>query len=301
MLVVAPGEQSQVIHSFAQTDSLIQQELSAFNIGKQQVRTSQTHVDSNFSRKTYHIGVPYQFSKTQFHAELNERLHPYSIETPAKVTFPEQNMDIHLLYKNTVIRSLSLQTDPELVLNRNRISILFVFDYVPSEELISQLERLGEPIPIILKIENAMQANEIQEKLETQYDRIAYWLQNEDGDDLIQTDRAAALSRLKQFQEVFPDALMLHHNASKEGSIEDKKQLIAKTKMTFIDVSNALILQEQLGKSSFLESLNKLRSRQAYSTAIITGNETTLSWFSQKLPDLKKAGVIITPPPKTDL
>jgi hypothetical protein len=210
-------------------------------------------------------------------------------------------MDIHLLYKNTVIRSLSLQTDPKLVLNRSRVSILFVFDYIPNEELISQLERLGEPIPIVLKIENAMQANEMREKMETQYDRVAYWLQNKDGDDLISSDREAALNRLEQFQEVFPNALMLHHNPSRETSIEDKKELISKTQMTFIDVSNALILQGQLRKTSFFESLDKLRSKQGYSTAIITGSETNLSWFSQKLPDLKKAGVIITPPPKTNL
>lgn len=301
ILLVAPGERAHQIHNLAQADSLIQKELSAFNISKQQIQISQTRVDSNFIRKTYHVGVPYQFSKTQFHAELNKRLFPYSIKVPARITFPQENMDIHLLHKNTVIRSISLQTDPDLAFNQNRISILVSFDGIPGKEPINQLKKLGEPIPIVLKITNAMQANEMKEKLESEYERIIFWLQNENGDDLIRVDQQTASNKLKQLQKVFPDAVVLHHNSSKQASVEDKKQLISETKMTFVDASNALILHEHMGKDSFFESLGKLRSKRVPSMAIITGNETTLTWLSQKLPELKKAGAIVTSPKKTNL
>jgi hypothetical protein len=74
--------------------------------------------------------------------------------------------------------------------------------------------------------------------------------------------------------------------------------MAAQTDLTFIDARKALYLHEKLGKASFLEELNKLKSDQSYSLAIITGNETTLRWLGEKLPELNKAGVELIPPPK---
>lgn len=301
MLFAIPGMSSQQIQSFAQADSLIREELSAFNIEEQQFQISSIRVDSQFTRKIYHIGVPYQFSKTQFHAELNKRFYPYSVKTPAKITFPEKDMDIHLLYQNTVIRSLSLQTDPDLTLNQNRISILVVFENVPGEDLMSRLKSLGEPIPIVLTVENPIQANELRKRIGSQYEHIIFWLQNDQGEDLITADRAKALNKLRQLQEVLPEAVILQYPSPGKISAENKKMLVSNTKIAFVDASNAPILDEQMEKASFLDSLEKLQSRQTHAMAIITGNETTLRWLSQKLAELKKAGAVIVPPVKTNL
>jgi len=295
MLFTASDGGTNRLQTIAQADSLIQQELADFNIGNNQIEVKTTRVDSNFSRKTYQVGLPYQFSKTQFHAELNSRLHPYGIATPAQVTFPEKNVDIHLLYRGTVIRTISLQTNPELVLDRNQISLLVSFDEFPDNELINNLASLGEPIPIVIKIENPIQANDLRKRLENRYNRLLFWLQTPSGEDLIRTNPSAALAKLKQIENVLPQARILQYRHVEK----QQEPLVAKTDLTFVNAGDALLLHEDLGKASFFEELNKLQTNRKHSMGVITGNETTLSWLAEQLPKLKKAGIEIVPPPQT--
>ena len=299
MLFMTSDGGSKQLQPLARADSLIRSELREFNINHHQTRISTEVIDSNFARKTYHIGVPYQFSKTQFHAELNNRLYPYAVETPANVSFPQEDMSIHLLYKNTVIRSIILQTDPDLTITENQMSLLVVFDNMPGEELIAKIQQLGEPIPIVLKINNPMQANDYRKRLGSRYNRIMFWLQNDDGQELISTNKSGAISKLKQLQEVLPRATMLHRATTKQHEQSHKK--ISNTITNFVNADNARMLSEQLGKQSFFNELDTLRTTNNQSMVIISGNETTLSWLSQKLPELKKAGVRIIPPPKVSL
>ncbi|NGP88213.1 hypothetical protein [Fodinibius halophilus] len=289
------------LSSLAQADSLIQTELSNFNIRQQQVRVSTIPVNPDFKRKKYHLGVPFQFSKTHFHAELNNRLHPYNVETPAHVTFPQEDMNIHLLYKETVIRTISLQTDPDLAYSRDQASLMIVFDEMPGESTIEQVQQYGEPIPIVLKINNPMQANEWRKRLGSRYNRIIFWLQNSNGTDLIKSNRSKAIDKLNQLQQVLPQAMMLYFSRSDESSADVKKEIIAKTKMTFVNGSNALILHHEMGKAVFFDKLESLQSPKSRSIALISGNTTTLNWLNQKLPELKKSGISIIPPPKANL
>ena len=295
MLFATSEEGAQRLRTLAQADSLIKQELAAFNISDEQILLSATRIDSNFSRKTYHIGLPYQFSKTQFHAELNNRLHKYGVGTPAKVTFPERNVDIHLLYRGTVIRTLAMQTDPEMVLKRNRISLLFVFDGRPDTELINQIASLGEPIPVVIKIKNPLQANEIRKEL-TNYKRLIFWLEDRDGEDLIRTSTPAATAKLKQIEEVLPSAHILQFQYPQKT----RRKIAGQTDLTFIDAADALMLHQEVGKGAFFEELHKLQANRNHSVAVITGNETTISWLAEKLPELKKAGATVVPPPQTN-
>lgn len=300
MLMATSPAGSHYLRSLAHADSLIQSELSNFNIGNDQVRISSVRVDSNFTRKIYHIGVPYQFSKTQFHAELNDRFHEYGVETPAKVAFPQEDMSIHLHYKGTVIRTLSLQTDPDQTYDQNKISLLVLFDEVPGERLISQLESLGEPIPMVLKVEDPMQANDLRKRLGSRYRRIVFWLQNTEGEDLLLADPSGARKKLRQIGEVLPRATMLHYSASDSESSERAQNIISNTRISFVNASNALMLYEDMGKTSFTQKLGELLDNQIHSIAIIKGNETTLSWLKQHLADFKKTGGDIIPPPKAE-
>lgn len=283
------------LRTLAQADSLIQDELRDFNISDQQIRVTHIQVDSNFSRKIYHVGLPYRFSKTQFHAELNNRLYEFGVKTPAQVTFPEKNVDIHLLYRGTVIRTISLQTDPELVLDQNEVSLLVSFEELPDEELLNTLTSLGEPIPIVIKIENPLQANDIRKRLDNRYSRLLFWLQTPSGKDLIKANPEAAISKLKQFEDVLPQARILQYRHSEDSP----QKLAVKTDLTFINAGDALLLHAGMGKAQFFEELNKLGSNRKQTMAVITGNETTLSWLAAKLPELKKAGIKIVPPPQT--
>lgn len=294
LLIFSSSGGSKRLQNIAQADSLIQQELDDFNIDEQQIRISTTQVDSNFSRKTYHIGVPYEFSKTQFHAELNRRFHEYTVQTPAKVTFPEQNVDIHLLYRGTVIRTLSLQTDPELEITQNKISILVTFDESPDDEVITQLASLGEPISVVIKIDNPMDANDL--KKQVNYDRIIFWLQDGNGENLLAANPGTAISKLKQLNNVLPEA----HILQLQQVGQTQQQIISKTNLTFINAANALLLDEEMGKTAFMEELNSMHAKPEQSIAIISGSSTTISWLQEKLPDLKKSGIDLVPPPQTN-
>ncbi|HEX6981921.1 MAG TPA: hypothetical protein VF181_04100 [Balneolaceae bacterium] len=279
------------LNNLAQADSLIKKELSNFNIDKRQVQVAAVKVDSNLSRKTYWVDVAPAFSKTQLHAELNRTFYKYSIETPATVTFPEKDITIHLLWFDTVIRTIKLQTDPELVLNRKQARILIAFDSKPDNELIGELASLGEPIPIVLQVKNPMQAKELSQQIGERYKRIFFRLKNEQGEDLINLDPAAAIDKLEQLQDILPSAMMVQLSAA-----DGTRKLISKTGLTFIDAANSLILDEEMGRSAFSKALNRLKVNEPHPLIIIKGSETTLNWLSEKLPELKKAGVRLMPP-----
>lgn len=281
--------------SLAQADSLVQQQFSNFNISEDQVSIASTHVDSQFSRKTYFVGLPYRFSKTQFHADLNDALFPFDIKTPAQVTFPQKNVDIHLSYRGTVIRTISLQTDPELSLQQNDISLLLSFEELPDSELISKLNAVAEPIPLVLKIEQPMEVQSLKKELNGQYSSIIFWFQNKNGNDLFKTSPEAAHSRLSRLQDISPNSQVLITTGN-TTQLPDKFN-----RLTFIDASNAQILHEQLGQKTFFDELTLLQSNTRSFLALITGSETTVKWLIQKMPDLKKAGARIVPPPKINL
>lgn len=295
MLFAISGDGSKTLRSTAQADSLIQNVFADFNISEKQIQITTTSIDSNFRRKTYHVGLPYSFSKTQFHAELNSKLHEYSVETPAQVTFPEQDVDIHLTYKGTVFRTISLQTDPDLVAKQSQASILVAFDQLPDDNLLTSLESLGEPIPIVLKIKDPSKVQDFSKQLSNSYNKMMFWLQSENGEDLIRINTSTAIQKLKQIENVMPEAAILQLNNNKIH-----EQLVRNTDLTFVKVDNILLLHEQLGKASFFEELYKLRTSRKISTAIINGNKTTISWLQEKLPELKKAGVTLISPSATD-
>ena len=299
MLFIAPQVGSQQLTNLAYADSLINRDLTNFNISEQQIRITTNRVDSNLSRKTYHISVPYGFSKTQLHAELNRSFHNYAVETPARVTLPEKDVNIHLTLHGTVVRTIKIETDPDLVLNRNRASILLAFEEMPDNEMINDLTSLGEPFPVVLKVENPLQANEFKKQLTDRYNHLLFWLQNGNDEDLIRANPADAMAKLKQLENVFPGAMML--TFADASSSSSNERVSGQTNLAFVNATDALMLHKELGKASFFEELNKLKSNKIHPMAIITGNATTLSWLREKLPELKKAGVNFVPPPTSHL
>lgn len=297
MLAITSDKAPQELESLAQADSLIEYELTGFGISRQQISQNSIDIDSAFSRKIYHIDLPAGFSKTQLHAELNRRFHPLGISTPAQVSFTDQQMRIHLEYEGTIFRTITLNTNSDLEYRRERASIMVALTNYPDDELLSTLTSYGEPIPIVLSVDHPMEANELQKSLSGRYPRLIFWLQNDENEDLMQHDPPGALRRLKQFEDVLPNAQLLLVGSSRSSNANT---IAARTNLTFIDARNALRLHQELGKGAFLEELNKLASSAPHSLAIITGNETTLKWLGEKLPELKKAGVDLIPPPKTN-
>jgi hypothetical protein len=100
-------------NSITELDELYEQiDIAIEEAGLQtnQFRKASIEIDSTFSRSVYRINVPPSFSKTSFHLALHHQLIDHEIYSPAKITFPEENMDIHVVYKNTVFRTIRLIT-----------------------------------------------------------------------------------------------------------------------------------------------------------------------------------------------
>jgi uncharacterized protein YqkB len=111
---IKPGN-SQKLKSVAQIDSLITQTRYDFRISSNQVSTRTIEIDSLFSRQVYTLRVPPGFSKTTFHHHLHSRLYPLNVQTYGLVQFPDKDMDLHIMYNQTIYRTVQLRTDNDLV------------------------------------------------------------------------------------------------------------------------------------------------------------------------------------------
>ena len=110
LLAIIPASNTHKFESLDQIDNLIEESFSELGIPENQFRTSNIQVDSTFSRKIYRTEVSKQFSKTSFHLNLHHKLFDLQAETYARVSFPEEDMRIHVYVNNTVQRSIFLNT-----------------------------------------------------------------------------------------------------------------------------------------------------------------------------------------------
>lgn len=114
ILAAAPRHEEVYIKNTRQLDSLINDQIFQTEIRSPQIRVFQVPVDSSLYRKVYRIKVPSRFSKTMFHIDLNSALQKYGLETPAKLHFPEGDMDIYVYYDDSIQRTIRLITDTDL-------------------------------------------------------------------------------------------------------------------------------------------------------------------------------------------
>ncbi|MDX1639829.1 MAG: hypothetical protein R3281_17850 [Balneolaceae bacterium] len=299
LLVFGDEGDTQRLGNFAQADSLISDTFRQFGITRSQVRVTDTRVDSVLTRKTYTVDVPPGFSKTMLHAELNRVFHPLSVRTPARVSLPEKRMRIQLVYDNTVIRTLALRTDECMVLDRDIASILVAFDEEPTRSLLQSVIRFGEPIPVALRVSGAEQARE-QKGLLQQYPYLCYWINtNREG-----AEEGSALPPATVLDDFPPkaDILSFERIADLSGARASSIRTVASEHdMAFIDASDALILDSDLGESIFKQELEKFAARarrQEHPVAVVMADEEALEWLRQKLVTFKKQGLYLIHPPK---
>lgn len=111
LLFTIPSQQSYEETTLEDFEFVIE---DAFQVsGVQDFRKSKIQIDSSFTRIVYRVNVNPSFSKTSFHLLLNSELQTLDVETPAKVVFPEEHMDIHLVHQNTVLATIRLLTDDQ--------------------------------------------------------------------------------------------------------------------------------------------------------------------------------------------
>jgi len=97
-------------------DSLLTDHFEQHLIPKTSIRKYNIPVDSIFTRTVYRVAVPSTFSKTMFHYELHQNLLRYNIQSPARVIFPERDMNIYIYDNNTIRSTIRLiTTEPKIL------------------------------------------------------------------------------------------------------------------------------------------------------------------------------------------
>jgi hypothetical protein len=108
LLFSIPSGATKRLENFSQADSLLHLTFDKFDLQKNQISVHSVVVDSNFTRKSYTLSVSPGFPKTEFHLDLQNRLHSYGIELPAQIIFPERRMQIQLIYHQTIMASIKI-------------------------------------------------------------------------------------------------------------------------------------------------------------------------------------------------
>lgn len=110
LFAMSPPPKIEKLDTNADLDSLLTLHFSDFEILPYQVRKSNIQIDSSFYRVRYRVNVPIGFSKTMFHYHLHQKLSKYNVESPARVNFPDRDMNIYIYQNNTIHASLHLIT-----------------------------------------------------------------------------------------------------------------------------------------------------------------------------------------------
>jgi hypothetical protein len=288
------------LQQLRQLDSLITDEFNQYNILPYQVETSRVMVDSLFERVQYDVNVPIDFSKTQLHASLNRVVHPYEIVTPARVKLPEENMNIYLMKQGTIVRSLYLRNDTSLTLQRIPASIMVYFDEAPSENAISEIIRLGEPVPMVLQTATPLETDAIQRRIRKRYNRLAYWLTDQNGETLQRNeDHRLFMDRVEQLHKIDPSAPILLFNGSRGDIPSSFKNRSRKLDIRYIDVSSAQMIDEEVRRFTFQQSIQRfmMQARKGdHPILMIAGSTTNIQWLHEDLSQLKKNGLYLTAP-----
>lgn len=115
ILIASPTYKSVDYSPADHLDSLIVNTLENEALIGSNFRRYNVKVDSNFTRTVYRVPVHPTFSKTTFHFSLHKTFSKYQIESPARVIFPEKDMNIYI-YDNGTIKSIIrlITTEPKV-------------------------------------------------------------------------------------------------------------------------------------------------------------------------------------------
>ena len=114
ILAATPAYKSIDYSAADNLDSLITSILKDEPLIGSNFRKYHIEVDSNFTRTVYRVPVHPTFSKTMFHYSLHKTLSKFEIESPAKVFFPDRDMNIYIYESGTIKSMIRLITvDPK--------------------------------------------------------------------------------------------------------------------------------------------------------------------------------------------
>lgn len=300
LLVNIPENKVEYLSSLGQADTLIMRELHDFNIKKSQIHTWSIKVNKKFSRKIYDISLPPGFSKTYLHAEINRRLEPYGIICPAKVYFPEKNMDIEVYYKGTVIRTLRLKTDTTFKMQQSPGTILAYFNQQPSSTLLQKYKSIDQTLPVVFHISKATEGRDWMDALKLKNQPVIFWIQKNFEYHNTSNRSDWVLNRqLKILNQIVHDPTILiapSLNKHAKNIIEKDGEILG---ISVVRPGHIILDQEADSPSYFDQEIKKFQQKAKKGkrpVLLIKGSLNNYKLLYNKLPVLKKGGLVLVPP-----
>jgi len=287
------------LQSLNEIDQIIEAELIEFNIKQAQIRHRQAGVEKGFDRQIVQVNVPTNFSKTFFHSELAYKLGPYGIRTPSIVELPSGNMNIHIYWMDTVVRTIELRHNGEFVRYREPGVILLESTTEPSSELLEKLALMGEPIRLVLRSDNA--------------DVLLSWMDlipRSSKPPIIHLDYGVGVGDLKddRFDRFVGEISRINKQWSNTAvllSLEDtpvsdaRIKRLQRTGAHVVQVKKSLPVAERITRDEFRELLAEFVSQSRAGqlpVLVIPGKINVLDWLQQDLVNYKKGGLNLAEP-----
>lgn len=303
VLAYNPDPPARSLESLDQLDKSILNELDRFNIPNDQIHSNTVHVNDQFSRKNYRVEVAPSFSKTQFHYELQQQLWPLGIQLPAELSLPYNEMRIHLYLDHTVVRSIRLQTDPDMASSSNPVSMMVVTAPNPPDALIHQMVQMAEPIPLVVPVTSPLEAREIHGSLSNRYHPLIFWIRTSNRKDMFTHTSPAKVEKLAaEYRQVMPEATYLVWNRSAAKLSPELIKKLAESRLDFVylDGENQFHLNNT---DSFDAELQKIQAdiQQGKNPMLILPDQSeAVDDIYNRFLELKKKGVQIVAPPTHD-
>ncbi|MDG5765949.1 hypothetical protein QA596_00630 [Balneolales bacterium ANBcel1] len=292
LLLTLPAEPRQGLRDLAGADSLIRQELALFNIPDEQVRVFEYPVTDQFTRKHYRVDLPPQVSKTHLHAELKQLLRNRRIGTIGYVDVPADEMTLHLIYRDKVIRSLELRTDHQLVRIPHPARIYIYFNQRPGAAQINRIRALNIPTGIVLRSASPRELSGWADQLPDEMRPAWVWY-----DDGRSTYRHTELTdpglrqALDAVQRVMDNPrLLAFGDPDAEGHSDRFQELdIA------IDDGSEMMIVGSVDRFEFDRSMlaySRLARQAGRPQLLVRSTEQNLDWLEEWIPRIRRGGVV---------
>jgi len=292
--IIEPAETA----SLEAIDAIIQSELTEFNIRQSQILERSAGVGDGFDRTILRVSVPQDFSKTFLHSELAMRLTPLGVGTPATVNVPDNEMNIHVYWRNTVVRTIELRYGSS-VRNQSPGTILLLSDSYPTETLLRRITQMGEPVRLILKSDNT--------------DVILSWLRQIPRTmkpPLVSLEYGAGVSGLsdERFDRYVADVTRIRKQTSNAslvltetgGAIAERRlSRLRRTGIYLTVVKNPQVVASTADREAFRAELQAFvyASRAGERPVLILPATTDfIDWLKEDLVNYKKGGLMLAEP-----
>ena len=288
------------LKSLAQVDSLIVDHFRSFNIQGERINKRTITAADSFSRVVYQVEVPRNFAESHWHYTLHKKILPLGLQDPARVDQSEQKTRIHLIKKRTVFRTIEFKADTTSYMQRHQALIFMRFEEIPSRNQITEIERLGEPIPIIVPSKYVLDLEESQRDLFDHHSRIVYAMSSsQDNRWADQPNSDAIIQKLKRLHKIDRTANIVLYDESFTSMSSGFRQRVFNTGTGIYVVNPSVVVADNKSEYHFetqLKQLLDIAKEGQIPAMVVEGSTRNIDWLHNLLPEYRKQGLFIRAP-----